>query len=105
MLCFLNTLAASVIVESPSIVYNFFIISDALIDLGGTSREKPSVTISQSVTIPNGSSSLKIIILPILSDRSEEHTSELQSPCNIVCRLLLEKKKKNKSTFSQYNIN
>src|SRR2546426_4745427 len=25
--------------------------------------------------------------------RSEEHTSELQSPCNIVCRLLLEKKK------------
>src|SRR6266566_9202560 len=29
--------------------------------------------------------------LPI---RSEEHTSELQSPCNLVCRLLLEKKKK-----------
>src|SRR2546426_11349847 len=28
--------------------------------------------------------------------RSEEHTSELQSPCNLVCRLLLEKKKKNK---------
>src|SRR5256885_11288567 len=30
--------------------------------------------------------------LPIV--RSEEHTSELQSPCNLVCRLLLEKKKK-----------
>src|SRR3989454_10168207 len=29
--------------------------------------------------------------------RSEEHTSELQSPCNLVCRLLLEKKKKKKS--------
>src|SRR5256885_5325137 len=28
------------------------------------------------------------------SARSEEHTSELQSPCNLVCRLLLEKKKK-----------
>src|SRR5205807_10105511 len=28
--------------------------------------------------------------------RSEEHTSELQSPCNLVCRLLLEKKKKHK---------
>src|SRR2546426_8710581 len=26
--------------------------------------------------------------------RSEEHTSELQSPCNLVCRILLEKKKK-----------
>src|SRR5256885_10081205 len=34
--------------------------------------------------------------LPItsISARSEEHTSELQSPCNLVCRLLLEKKKK-----------
>src|SRR5256885_7219443 len=28
-------------------------------------------------------------------ERSEEHTSELQSPCNLVCRLLLEKKKTN----------
>src|SRR5205807_10462817 len=28
------------------------------------------------------------------AERSEEHTSELQSPCNLVCRLLLEKKKK-----------
>src|SRR2546426_4756205 len=28
--------------------------------------------------------------------RSEEHTSELQSPCNLVCRLLLEKKKQKK---------
>src|SRR6478735_12819491 len=33
--------------------------------------------------------------------RSEEHTSELQSPCNLVCRLLLEKKKKNKYYGSQ----
>src|SRR5256885_6204682 len=30
--------------------------------------------------------------------RSEEHTSELQSPCNLVCRLLLEKKKTNLSS-------
>src|SRR3989454_5155735 len=30
-------------------------------------------------------------------ERSEEHTSELQSPCNLVCRLLLEKKKKKKT--------
>src|SRR5256885_12770952 len=29
-----------------------------------------------------------------LMERSEEHTSELQSPCNLVCRLLLEKKNK-----------
>src|SRR5256885_11893221 len=32
------------------------------------------------------------------ADRSEEHTSELQSPCNLVCRLLLEKKKHNSTS-------
>src|SRR2546426_9007099 len=32
------------------------------------------------------------------SARSEEHTSELQSPCNLVCRLLLEKKKNRGTT-------
>src|SRR2546426_8344218 len=32
-------------------------------------------------------------VLPCRRARSEEHTSELQSPCNLVCRLLLEKKK------------
>src|SRR5256885_8343478 len=31
--------------------------------------------------------------ITVLKPRSEEHTSELQSPCNLVCRLLLEKKK------------
>src|SRR2546426_5309643 len=35
--------------------------------------------------------------------RSEEHTSELQSPCNLVCRLLLEKKKKRKKATSIYS--
>src|SRR5256885_7297163 len=33
----------------------------------------------------------------VIDLRSEEHTSELQSPCNLVCRLLLEKKKKHES--------
>src|SRR5688500_19843465 len=33
--------------------------------------------------------------------RSEEHTSELQSPCNLVCRLLLEKKKTKNSKLAQ----
>src|SRR5256885_10400049 len=34
----------------------------------------------------------------VVAGRSEEHTSELQSPCNLVCRLLLEKKKKHHDT-------
>src|SRR2546426_3605779 len=33
-------------------------------------------------------------LVMLKKQRSEEHTSELQSPCNLVCRLLLEKKKK-----------
>src|SRR5438552_5849333 len=42
--------------------------------------------------------------LHLSSKRSEEHTSELQSPDHLVCRLLLEKKKKNKDDInsSQY---
>src|SRR5690348_18012900 len=35
--------------------------------------------------------------------RSEEHTSELQSPVHLVCRLLLEKKKQNKANHRSYN--
>src|SRR5256885_7129631 len=38
------------------------------------------------------------------AERSEEHTSELQSPCNLVCRLLLEKKKKKKKYIIKYKI-
>src|SRR2546426_7303643 len=38
-----------------------------------------------------------------LPTRSEEHTSELQSPCNLVCRLLLEKKK-NKNHRTRYTV-
>src|SRR2546426_5959549 len=43
-------------------------------------------------------SPISLVKLPSLqrSLRSEEHTSELQSPCNLVCRLLLEKKKRQK---------
>src|SRR2546426_7491218 len=48
-----------------------------------------------TVTFTNGE---KPAQFAVPEPRSEEHTSELQSPCNLVCRLLLEKKKKNKRT-------
>src|SRR5256885_10919955 len=38
------------------------------------------------------------------TSRSEEHTSELQSPCNLVCRLLLEKKKKSTTPHTSFYI-
>src|SRR5437867_7155503 len=39
----------------------------------------------------------------LLGERSEEHTSELQSPYDLVCRLLLEKKKKNIISIVMHN--
>src|SRR5688500_19760573 len=44
-------------------------------------------------TYSNASHSPIVTIRSLVDGRSEEHTSELQSPCNLVCRLLLEKKK------------
>src|SRR5437867_5043853 len=44
-----------------------------------------------------------ILALILTSSRSEEHTSELQSPYDLVCRLLLEKKKKKNTTTKQQN--
>src|SRR5260370_13781888 len=38
-----------------------------------------------------------LVIAPMLTTRSEEHTSELQSHLNLVCRLLLEKKKRHRA--------
>src|SRR5256885_11030618 len=47
-----------------------------------------------TTTRPLAVSPWKITNCQLLAARSEEHTSELQSPCNLVCRLLLEKKTK-----------
>src|SRR5256885_6977685 len=54
-----------------------------------------SLTAFTDSTVPNDFP--VSIFAPSLGSRSEEHTSELQSPCNLVCRLLLEKKKQYRS--------
>src|SRR5256885_9891814 len=43
--------------------------------------------------------SVEVFTKMLRASRSEEHTSELQSPCNLVCRLLLEKKKKHNQDY------
>src|SRR2546429_7204202 len=53
----------------------------------------PSRPSRRAISSARGRSSVKVS-----SSRSEEHTSELQSRLHLVCRLLLEKKKKNKQT-------
>src|SRR5256885_9003188 len=51
---------------------------------------RPSTTVSRALQ----PAACSLVIFCFFCSRSEEHTSELQSPCNLVCRLLLEKKKK-----------
>src|SRR2546426_7405761 len=47
------------------------------------------------IALPTLMDAFKSMLASEKLQRSEEHTSELQSPCNLVCRLLLEKKKIN----------
>src|SRR3989454_12788073 len=46
------------------------------------------------IEVAVGEGLIVLVLRVLVPPRSEEHTSELQSPCNLVCRLLLEKKKK-----------
>src|SRR6266446_3880408 len=79
---------------------------DAVIHLVGIIREHPSIGATFERVHTQGTINVleaaaavgvrRYVHMSALGTRrSEEHTSELQSPCNLVCRLLLEKKKKN----------
>src|SRR5699024_12721828 len=95
---------------APSVIYTLS-LHDALpisINMDGTGimQAVATVFISQVYDIPLGATEILLIILTatlasIMSkiSRSEEHTSELQSRFDLVCRLLLEKKKNNKITI------
>src|SRR5256885_12461479 len=79
----------------------FFFFNDTATTEIYTLSLHDALPISRPATVP-GSSSERLMAAWICAtfrlsssggNRSEEHTSELQSPCNLVCRLLLEKKK------------
>src|SRR5690348_18124874 len=53
--------------------------------------------------IEDGGDRLAQIVVRNVRGRSEEHTSELQSPVHLVCRLLLEKKKKKQIKLAQHH--
>src|SRR5688572_33005074 len=59
---------------------------------------EPLLTVTSPMSTPSLAASFPIALVPAgrAASRSEEHTSELQSQSNLVCRLLLEKKKKKK---------
>src|SRR2546426_8572003 len=46
---------------------------------------------------------IRLLVGLVFFERSEEHTSELQSPCNLVCRLLLEKKKNRRKSNQRHS--
>src|SRR5256885_7478010 len=89
-------------VETIVLLFFFFFNDTATTEIYTLSLHDALPIFSVSSWVPSlRSISMRMISLPRLSTsngeendrRSEEHTSELQSPCNLVCRLLLEKKK------------
>src|SRR5256885_8194013 len=82
--------------EPPTIWASF-----SRLKTGSTMRSKRSSKHSRSTRISPTHAWVSVICTCGQDGRSEEHTSELQSPCNLVCRLLLEKKKNHKKkTFT-----
>src|SRR5258708_16011475 len=74
-------------------IYCFgFVSSTGLSPSRGSSTDSRSFSLSILIAVISGGASASTIESE--NDRSEEHTSELQSPDHLVCRLLLEKKKR-----------
>src|SRR5256885_10478372 len=67
-----------------------------------TTLFRSAKTVQRPATRRTPLSMVPLRLWSTISQRSEEHTSELQSPCNLVCRLLLEKKKKKKNKIIIY---
>src|SRR2546427_3942256 len=68
-----------------------------------SARSAPSTSPIVSSIVPRSPSALGTMLLTI-GERSEEHTSELQSQSNLVCRLLLEKKKKKNKKIPSHDV-
>src|SRR6266566_729721 len=92
------------IIGCLSYIYSvFFFFNDTATTEIYTLSLHDALPISRSPGVPKASTRRKGSTHMQAIVRSEEHTSELQSPCNLVCRLLLEKKKRewNSRRFSR----
>src|SRR5256885_14529010 len=88
-----------VILRRPALFFFFFFNDTATTEIYTLSLHD-ALPISPTIRLAASAPSIRrpVARRTALPHRSEEHTSELQSPCNLVCRLLLEKKKKNVAT-------
>src|SRR5256885_6773888 len=90
--------------RGPTSVYSFFFFNDTAtteiytLSLHDALSDLPTSVSPSPAPLPSPSPGLRCPRRHRF--RSEEHTSELQSPCNLVCRLLLEKKKNTRSRSS-----
>src|SRR2546426_3689222 len=89
-----------------SVLIVFFSIFFLMIRRPPRSTLFPYTTLFRSIVVRARDASVRCVAPaaknPTNHARSEEHTSELQSPCNLVCRLLLEKKKKRHEAQNVY---
>src|SRR2546430_12550869 len=81
-----------------STLFPYTTLFRSAVDVQGSRGRKGAVGHRQVVRVDSRRAAARIQNLTGLINRSEEHTSELQSQSNLVCRLLLEKKK---TTLSQ----
>src|SRR5260370_41798452 len=96
-----------IIIRLPSISFFFFFNDTATTEIYTLSlHDALPIFLCAIAQLTNNEveySRLASVLCPTI--RSEEHTSELQSHLNLVCRLLLEKKKKRKTKKRDYRIN
>src|SRR6478735_6418341 len=88
---------------ATSVVAFFFFFNDTATTEIYTLSLHDALPISPVWMVPARAGSDRKTIMA-LDTRSEEHTSELQSPCNLVCRLLLEKKKEKTGETFKFKI-
>src|SRR6266446_8283617 len=93
-----GSLAVQIVLEEIGAPYELIWVGRTAAELEALRRVNPAGKVP-ALVLPDGTPVFEsAAILIHLTNahptaRSEEHTSELQSPCNLVCRLLLEKKK------------
>src|SRR2546430_13447822 len=96
-------MSSYVLLDALLLSFSFFFFNDTATTEIYTLSLHDALPISSGAAGPFSNGGKRSNEKPSSKDRSEEHTSELQSQSNLVCRLLLEKKKNTKPYHLMYN--